>query len=196
MCLGEAIRRENAPMRRVDQGETVTGPESPAPVAQELCVPPQGASWRLRSVGDHARAFRQSESAGVPGRHITGRQMRLFMTLKKTHNTETAAAKSGFGCATGFIGRPSDSASDSLYREFFHWVLTPSPQATRGRDSDALGASPGRGGARLRPSTRSETVPISVSSDNSEEGAARLRRGDQGAISPRLRHTRAGICLT
>ena len=46
--------------------------------------------------------FRQSESAGVPGRHITDRQMRLFITLRKTHNTEIAAAKSGFSRATGY----------------------------------------------------------------------------------------------
>ena len=38
----------------------------------------------------------------MPGRHITDRQMRLFMTLKKTHNTEIAAAKSGFSRATGY----------------------------------------------------------------------------------------------
>ena len=38
----------------------------------------------------------------MPGRHVTDRQMRLFMTLKKTHTIDVAAAKAGFSRATGY----------------------------------------------------------------------------------------------
>ena len=38
----------------------------------------------------------------MPGRHVTDRQKRLFMTLKKTHTIDVAAAKAGFSRATGY----------------------------------------------------------------------------------------------
>ena len=38
----------------------------------------------------------------MPGRHVTDRQKRLFMTLKKTHTIDAAAAKAGFSRATGY----------------------------------------------------------------------------------------------
>ena len=38
----------------------------------------------------------------MPGRHVTDRQKRLFMTLKKTHTIEVASAKAGFSRATGY----------------------------------------------------------------------------------------------
>ena len=38
----------------------------------------------------------------MSGRHITDRQKRLFMTLKKTDTIEVAAAKAGFSRATGY----------------------------------------------------------------------------------------------
>ena len=38
----------------------------------------------------------------MPGRHVTDRQKRLFMTLKKTHTIDVAAAKTGFSRATGY----------------------------------------------------------------------------------------------
>ena len=38
----------------------------------------------------------------MPGRHVTDRQKRLFMKLKKTHTIEVASAKAGFSRATGY----------------------------------------------------------------------------------------------
>ena len=38
----------------------------------------------------------------MPGRHVTDRQKRLFMILKKTHTIDVAAAKAGFSRATGY----------------------------------------------------------------------------------------------
>lgn len=38
----------------------------------------------------------------MPGRHVTDQQMRLFMTLNKTHSVPVAAAKSGISPATGY----------------------------------------------------------------------------------------------
>ena len=38
----------------------------------------------------------------MPGRHVTDRQMRLIMTLKKTHTIDVAATKAGFSRATGY----------------------------------------------------------------------------------------------
>ena len=38
----------------------------------------------------------------MPGRHVTDRQKRLFMNLKKTHTIEVASAKAGFSRATGY----------------------------------------------------------------------------------------------
>ena len=38
----------------------------------------------------------------MPGRHITDRQKRLFMTMKKTDTIEVAAAKAGFSRAAGY----------------------------------------------------------------------------------------------
>ena len=38
----------------------------------------------------------------MPGRQVTDRQKRLFMTLKKTHTIDVAAAKAGFSRATGY----------------------------------------------------------------------------------------------
>jgi hypothetical protein len=37
----------------------------------------------------------------VPGRHITDQQAKLYMTLRRTHSRETAAAKAGFSASTG-----------------------------------------------------------------------------------------------
>ena len=38
----------------------------------------------------------------MPGRHITDRQKRLFMTRKKSDTIEVAAAKAGFSRASGY----------------------------------------------------------------------------------------------
>jgi hypothetical protein len=38
----------------------------------------------------------------MPGRHVTDQQMRLFMTLNKTHSVPVAAAKAGISPATGY----------------------------------------------------------------------------------------------
>jgi hypothetical protein len=38
----------------------------------------------------------------MPGRHVTDQQMRLFMTLRQTHSTPVAAAKTGISQATGY----------------------------------------------------------------------------------------------
>ena len=38
----------------------------------------------------------------MPGRHITDRQKRLFMTQRKTDTIAVAAAKAGFSRATGY----------------------------------------------------------------------------------------------
>jgi transposase InsO family protein len=38
----------------------------------------------------------------MPGRHVTDQQMRLFMTLRKTHSVPVAAAKAGLSTATGY----------------------------------------------------------------------------------------------
>ncbi|TVP76927.1 MAG: IS21 family transposase [Thioalkalivibrio sp.] len=38
----------------------------------------------------------------MPGRHVTDRQMRLFMTLRQTHSVTIAAAKAGLSRATGY----------------------------------------------------------------------------------------------
>ena len=38
----------------------------------------------------------------MPGRPVTDQQMRLFMTLNKTHPVPVAAAKSGISSATGY----------------------------------------------------------------------------------------------
>ena len=38
----------------------------------------------------------------MPGRHVTDRQMRLFMTLGQTHTVAVAAAKAGISPATGY----------------------------------------------------------------------------------------------
>jgi hypothetical protein len=41
------------------------------------------------------------ESLPVPGTHITDQQAKLYMTLKRTHSRQTAAAKAGFSTTTG-----------------------------------------------------------------------------------------------
>ena len=46
----------------------------------------------------------------MPGRHITDRQKRLFMTLKNTDTIEVAAAKAGLSRATGY-GLPEPRAA-------------------------------------------------------------------------------------
>ncbi len=38
----------------------------------------------------------------MPGRHITDRQMRTYMSLRITHPTPIAAAKAGFSTATAY----------------------------------------------------------------------------------------------
>lgn len=38
----------------------------------------------------------------MPGRHVTDRQMRLFMHLRKTHPPAVAAAKAGFSASTAY----------------------------------------------------------------------------------------------
>ena len=38
----------------------------------------------------------------MPGLHITDHQMRLYMSIRKTHDTAVAAAKAGISRATGF----------------------------------------------------------------------------------------------
>ena len=38
----------------------------------------------------------------MPGRHVTDRQMRLFVTHRSTDPVRVAAAKAGFGAATGY----------------------------------------------------------------------------------------------
>jgi len=38
----------------------------------------------------------------LPGLHITDHQMRLYMSIRKTHDTAVAAAKAGFSPATGY----------------------------------------------------------------------------------------------
>ena len=38
----------------------------------------------------------------MPGLHVTDQQTRLFMTLRQTHSTPVAAAKTGISQATGY----------------------------------------------------------------------------------------------
>jgi hypothetical protein len=38
----------------------------------------------------------------VPGRHVTDRQMRLFMKHRASHPIAVAAARGGFSAATGY----------------------------------------------------------------------------------------------
>ena len=38
----------------------------------------------------------------MAGRHVTDHQMRLYMSIRKTHGTTVAAAKAGISRATGF----------------------------------------------------------------------------------------------
>ena len=38
----------------------------------------------------------------LPGRHITDRQMRLYMTFRLTETPAVAAAKAGFATSTGY----------------------------------------------------------------------------------------------
>src|SRR4051812_49892057 len=38
----------------------------------------------------------------VPGRHVTDRQMRLYMTFRRTEPVPIAAAKAGFSTATAY----------------------------------------------------------------------------------------------
>ena len=84
-------------MRRDDQDET---PYDNQAAALRRFRP--GPSWRRWPVGQHLGFPESEESAGVPGRHVTDRQKRLFMTLKKTHTIDVAAAKAGFSRATGY----------------------------------------------------------------------------------------------
>ena len=37
----------------------------------------------------------------MPGTHITDQQAKLYMTLRRTHSRQVAAAKAGFGTTTG-----------------------------------------------------------------------------------------------
>ena len=60
-----------------------------------------GPSGGFGRPGDRL-GFSQRESTALPGRHITDRQKRLFMILKKTDTIEVAAAKAGFSRATGY----------------------------------------------------------------------------------------------
>ena len=62
---------------------------------------PPGPSGGFGRPGDRL-GFSQRESTALPGRHITDRQKRLFMILKKTDTIEVAAAKAGFSRATGY----------------------------------------------------------------------------------------------
>ncbi len=59
-------------------------------------------SWRRWPVGQCLCFPESKESAGVPGRHVTDCQKRLFMKLRKTHTTEVAAAKAWFSRVTGY----------------------------------------------------------------------------------------------
>ena len=61
----------------------------------------------------------------MPGRHVTDQQMRLFMTLNKTHSVPVAAAKAGISPATG-------------YRIKADPVLPSQKKTTRGRRPDPL----------------------------------------------------------
>lgn len=52
----------------------------------------------------------------MPGRHITEQQAKLYMTLRRTHSRQAAAAKAGFSTSTGarFDVDPYPSAEDRL----------------------------------------------------------------------------------
>ena len=43
----------------------------------------------------------QDEIPNVSGTHITDQQAKLYMTLRRTHSRQTAAAKAGFSFGTG-----------------------------------------------------------------------------------------------
>ena len=69
----------------------------------------------------------------MPGRHITDRQMKFFVTLKKTHKIEIAAAKAVFSRATGYrlTRDPSRPLSGKRCRGA-GGGQTPLPAGTRG----------------------------------------------------------------
>ena len=64
-----------------------------------------GRLWASGSVGGGGSALMSPQAGGasrVPGRHITDRQMRLYMSLRSTHSPAVAAAKSGFSTAAAY----------------------------------------------------------------------------------------------
>src|SRR5215208_6649773 len=57
--------------------------------------------WRLRPAGSGMGPFSTGESP-LPGRHVTDRQMRLYMTFRRTEPVPVAAARAGFSTATAY----------------------------------------------------------------------------------------------
>ena len=104
------MRRGKAAARKRREG--VARLEFRAAVSKNFSL---GAFWRGRPVGRTVDAFPSGGARSLPGRHITDRQKRLFMTQKKTDTIEVAAAKAGFSRATGY--RLAADPATALARE-------------------------------------------------------------------------------
>ena len=65
-------------------------------------MPLPGSRLRLRDGCRNGEVLNcPEEILSVPGRHITDQQAKLYMTLRRTHTRQTAAAKAGFSTSTG-----------------------------------------------------------------------------------------------
>ena len=62
---------------------------------------PKGCVWRHRRLGKGS-AFSFWRTDSLPGRHVTDRQMRLFMNFRHKHSPAVAGAKAGFSTATAY----------------------------------------------------------------------------------------------
>src|SRR5271169_6982891 len=70
-------------------------------------IPAAAASTQVASSGGHGGWVRDRPSLVertdfLPGRHVTDRQMRLFMNLRRNHSPAIAGAKAGFSAATAY----------------------------------------------------------------------------------------------
>src|SRR5271165_5303492 len=67
-----------------------------------FCERREGAILRAYSTDIPAAAASVERTDFLPGRHVTDRQMRLFMILRRNHSPAIAGAKSGFSTATAY----------------------------------------------------------------------------------------------
>src|SRR5271169_5024036 len=70
-------------------------------------IPAAAASAQVASSGGHGGWVRDRPSLVertdfLPGRHVTDRQMRLFMNLRRYHSPAIAGAKAGFSTAAAY----------------------------------------------------------------------------------------------